>query len=147
MRPAVAFGNSIRQPSDGLQSYQDRREIGGRAGAQVCDQAFQGIDGSAMAREPMIDPRPRLPALAFQHRQCDSALQRVQVLAQPAARNSLPMSVGRRRFDLLLDPGESDALAQIEIGAGCVADAYARRPRSLDQIQSAVQLLEGSDAC
>ncbi len=49
-------------------------------------------------------------------------------------------------IDLLLDPREPDALAELEVGLGGVHDGHAGGRRHLDQIEGAVDDFEGRDA-
>src|SRR5450755_1430656 len=99
-----------------------------------------------MTRKPLLNAGFCVSALASQHRQRYLALQRIQVIAQRTACDRLPMTVGSQRLDLLLDPAQTDALAEVEIGLGGVAYPDARRHGDFDQIQRAVRFLEGCDA-
>ncbi len=59
-----------------------------------------------------------------------------------ARRDRLPVALGRQGFDLVLDPGEADAFADVEIRLGREADLEAGRSRRFRQVQRTVQRLQ-----
>ena len=98
-----------------------------------------------MRRAPAVDAGSGIAALAYEHRAGDLALQGVQVVAQRAAGDRLPVAVDRQSLDLLLDPGEPDALADVEIGPRRIADLDAATACAAST-RSSAQCSESSEA-
>src|ERR1019366_1670844 len=97
-----------------------------------------------MVLEPTIHSGARPFALARQYRARDFALQLIQVVAEGPARHGLPMSLCREGLDLILDPREPDALADVEISPCGESDVEPGGHRGFDQIQRAMQRFQQS---
>src|SRR5579862_5840506 len=144
---ALSAPRLVRQFSQRFEAHGERGEIAGIRGAHVRNRAVRVRQLLSAGLDPGGDTgRSGATVLARQHPLGEAAVHSQRRIAQPAARDRLPLALDRESLDAGLKPVAADARTDLEIHARGLRDADLVAGCNLDDIERGVERLERGNA-